>query len=116
MRPHFTGLEQLVAENPNYHVDPRGKVYSDELSLGDLKRIRGLVTRRFYGLRQMFRFLDKCVRNGALPQVPGFALRLPTILGRSVLYGLHQAWRRRRLRRRQLYQVRSHEDALAARP
>jgi Radical SAM superfamily len=63
--PHC-GLDELVAQNPGYHIAPNGKVYSDHCSVKELKRLRRKLDRRFYSKRQILRILGKGRRSGLL--------------------------------------------------
>ena len=74
----YSGLEQLVASNPGYHVAPNGLVFSDEYSSDQLRRIRRRIHRKFYGPGQILRILRKGIGNGAPPlrllaRLPRFA-------------------------------------------
>ncbi len=79
----YSGLEELVARNPGYHIGPDGKIYSDEYPPERLRRIWHEVSRRFYTPRQMRRVLWKLVRNRVI--TPGVIRRLPRFLVRKAL-------------------------------
>ena len=74
----YSGLDELVAKVPGYHIAPNGRIYSDEYSLSALGRIRERIYRNFYGNPgQILRILVKGLRNeiitaGTLAQLPRF--------------------------------------------
>jgi len=91
----YSGLEELVAANPNYHVSPNGRIYSDEVSLDELHQLRRRINRAFYTPGQILRFARKIVQNDGLRLLPGLLSRLPAFAGRSAL-----RWFRRKKKRR----------------
>ena len=62
----YSGLDELVAQNPDYHLAPDGKVYSDHCSLKGLKKIRRKIYQQFYNTRQVLHILNKSRRSGLL--------------------------------------------------
>jgi radical SAM superfamily enzyme YgiQ (UPF0313 family) len=81
----YSGLDELVAGCPEYHISRSGRIYSDQLSTKDLHRLRDRILRDFFTARQVLRLLHKGTRNGLLrflpallPRLPGFAWRLAT--------------------------------------
>ena len=62
----FSGLEELVAKNPDYHIAPSGKIYSEQCSIKQLKRLRNRLLRKIYTKRHMLSILDKGRRSGLL--------------------------------------------------
>ncbi|MGD9043488.1 MAG: radical SAM protein [Desulfobacterales bacterium] len=74
--PH-SGIEDLVAQNPNYHIASNGKVYSDHCSIKELKRLRSNLFEQFYTKRQMLHIMDKATRNGFLKHFPQLLLKMP---------------------------------------
>jgi radical SAM superfamily enzyme YgiQ (UPF0313 family) len=74
--PH-SGIEDLVAQNPDYHIAPNGKVYSDHCSLKELKRLRGNLFKEFYTKRQMLNIMDKAKRNGFFKHFPQLLFKIP---------------------------------------
>ena len=62
----YSGLDQLVAQNPDYHIAPDGKIYSNHCSIKELKRLRSQLYREFYHKGQMLRILNKAHRSGIL--------------------------------------------------
>ena len=73
----YSGIEDLVAQNPNYHIAPNGKVYSDHCSLKELKRLRGDLFKKFYTKRQMLHIMDKAKRNGFFKHFPQLLIKIP---------------------------------------
>jgi radical SAM superfamily enzyme YgiQ (UPF0313 family) len=63
--PH-SGLDKLVAQNPDYHFTPTGKIYSDHCSIEELKQLRHNLSKGFYTKRQHLRILNKMRRTGLL--------------------------------------------------
>jgi len=63
--PH-SGIDELVAQNSDYHIAPNGRVYSDHCSEKELRRLRRGLHRKFYSRRQLLRILDKGRRSGLL--------------------------------------------------
>jgi len=90
----YSGLEELVAANPGYHIDPTGKIYSDALSTQDLSEMRRRTHRRFYTAGQVLHLLRKGVQNGGFSLLPGLIPRLPRLLARRVLHARRRAARR----------------------
>jgi radical SAM superfamily enzyme YgiQ (UPF0313 family) len=86
----YTGLDQLVADSPGYHIDALGKVYSDAYTSRALNTIRRDVSRRFYTPSQMIRTLKKLSTNRLLTA---------TDLALLPLWGLRRLLSRRRHRK-----------------
>jgi radical SAM superfamily enzyme YgiQ (UPF0313 family) len=63
--PH-SGLDKLVEQNPDYHITPTGKIYSDYCSIEEIKRLRRNLSKEFYTKRQLLRILNKMRRSGLL--------------------------------------------------
>ena len=63
--PH-SGLDEMVAQNSEYHITPTGKVYSDHCSIEKLKELRRKLAKGFYTKRQHLRILNKMRRTGLL--------------------------------------------------
>jgi radical SAM superfamily enzyme YgiQ (UPF0313 family) len=76
--PH-SGLDDLVAQNPEYHISPSGKVYSDHCTLKELKSLRHKMYQKFYTKRQMLRILNKGYRSGLGNLFAKFILNTPNI-------------------------------------
>jgi anaerobic magnesium-protoporphyrin IX monomethyl ester cyclase len=79
----YSGLEELVAESPGYHIGPDGKVYSDKYPQEHLRRIRDTVLRQFHRPGQVLGVLSRFLRNRLI--TPWIVARLPLALGRIVL-------------------------------
>ena len=60
----FSGLTDLVAQNPGYHIAPNGKIYSDHCPLPELKALRRQLYQRFYSRRQILRIANKARHSG----------------------------------------------------
>ena len=73
----YSGIEDLVAQNPDYHIAPNGKVYSDHCSLKELKRLRGNLFKEFYTKRQMLHIMEKAKRNGFFQHFPQLLFKIP---------------------------------------
>ncbi|MBL0712555.1 MAG: radical SAM protein [Desulfosarcina sp.] len=84
----FSGLADLVARNPGYHIAPDGKVYSNHCSLRALKRLRRRMYQQFYNKRQALRIFTKARRSGLLK------LFLSQGAGKAAncVWALGQAW------------------------
>jgi anaerobic magnesium-protoporphyrin IX monomethyl ester cyclase len=73
----YSGIEELVAQNPSFHIAASGKIYSDHCSIEELKRLRGRLSKEFYTRRHILNILFKALRNGFLRFFPQLFLRLP---------------------------------------
>ena len=62
----YSALDELVAQNPAYHIAPDGKIYSDHCSVEGLKKMRRRIYQKFYNKRQVLRILNKSRRSGIL--------------------------------------------------
>ncbi len=72
-----SGIEELVEQNPDYHIAPNGKVYSDRCSIKELKKLRRSIYNQFYTKRHMLQILDKLRRTGLLKFFPQILSHLP---------------------------------------
>lgn len=88
----YSGIVELVAATPGYHVAPDGKVYSDRYSNERLRQIRRRIYRRFMTAGQILHVLKKALRNEIV--TPWMLARLSWFLVRKAL------WRRRRRKAR----------------
>jgi radical SAM superfamily enzyme YgiQ (UPF0313 family) len=81
----YSGLEELVAQTPGYHIAPDGLrfVYSDQCSVRHLQRIERTMRHRFYSPGQILRILRKGLRNGII--TPAIFVPLPLFLMRKAL-------------------------------
>jgi magnesium-protoporphyrin IX monomethyl ester (oxidative) cyclase len=103
----YSGLDELVAASPGYHIGPNGKIYSDHCSTDALRLLRREVYSKFFTSRQIFRIVRKGVANGFLKFLPGVLPRLPRFL-----WDLTKGRRAHAKRRRERRRVR--EEAVAA--
>ena len=101
--PH-SGLEEIVEQNPGYHIAPGGKIYSDRCPLAELRKLRRRFNRQFYSARQVVQVLHKGHRIGAAEFLPtilrhllGFSWELTKHYHRRAK---HRAGRRARAERR----------------
>ncbi len=62
----YSGLEEIVAQNPGYQIGPTGKIYSKHCSMEELKQLRHKLVKEFYTKRQSLRILNKLWRTGLL--------------------------------------------------
>jgi radical SAM superfamily enzyme YgiQ (UPF0313 family) len=91
----YSGLDQLVAECPGYHIARSGRVYSDALSTKELHKLRDRVLRKFFGPAQILRLARKAARNGLLRFLPGLLPRVP-----GIAWNLAARWKERGRERR----------------
>ena len=96
--PH-TGLEELVANSPGYHIADSGKVYSDHCSPKELRELRRRLNGDFYNVPQVLRLLRKANRVGAGQFLPRLLLGLPWFGWRLAMHYHRRA--KRRAKRRQ---------------
>ena len=76
--PH-SGIDELVAQNPEYHIAPSGKVYSNQCALKELKSLRHNMYQTFYTKRQMLRIMNKGYRSGLGRLFSRFIINTPNI-------------------------------------
>jgi magnesium-protoporphyrin IX monomethyl ester (oxidative) cyclase len=79
--PH-SGLEELIARHPDYHIAPDGNIYSNHCSKHGLKQLRRRILREFHTPGQLFHLIHKGLQNGALSLLPALLPRLPAIVWR----------------------------------
>ncbi len=99
----YSGLDQLVASSPGYHIAPNGLVFSDKYSFDYLRGIRRRIHRQFYGPGQVLKIARKGIRNGGPPaqviaRLPGF------LVGEVMAHRRRKKARRERGRRVELPQ------------
>jgi len=94
-----SALDDLVAESPGYHIAENGKVYSDELSVKDLRRLRRSIYKEFYGPKQVMRIIRKGIQNDAMSFVTTVLPRAPKIIGVSIAHEFKKNRRRAKKRR-----------------
>ncbi len=100
--PH-SGLDELIARSPGYHIAPSGKIYSDHCSRQGLQQLRRWILREFYTPGKIFHLAHKGFQNGMLSFLPTLLPRLPNIVLHLGLRA-HQRARRRAQRRTHLCQ------------
>ena len=98
--PPHSGIKDLVAQNPDYHIAPNGKVYSDHCSLKELKRLRGNLFKEFYTKRQMLHIMDKAKQSGFFRHFPQLLFKIPQFA--SSVQKLFVTDRRKRKSRRRV--------------
>jgi radical SAM superfamily enzyme YgiQ (UPF0313 family) len=91
--PH-SGLDELVEEHSGYHITASGKIYSDQHSVRDLKRLRRRIYRNFFTASQVMHLSRKVIRNGGLSFLPLLVSRVP-----GLACGVTRCLRRRAQRR-----------------
>ena len=91
-----SALNDMVIENPGYHFSASGKVYSDELSIADIRKLRKTIYRQFYTPGQIIRVGKKGLQNSALSFMPAILPRTPMILAALA----KQSWKKSRRRAR----------------
>lgn len=75
----YSGLDELVAESPGYHIAHNGKIYSDQCSVRQLRDLHHRIYREFYTPGQLFRIARKGIRHGALRFLPRVLPQLPSL-------------------------------------
>ncbi len=58
----YSGVSELVAQMPDYHIDGDGFVYSDTYSSQHIANLRKLIDKQFYDLPQVARVVMKMLR------------------------------------------------------
>ena len=91
----YSGLDELVAESPGYHIAHNGKIYSDHCSLKELRDLHHRIYREFYTPGQLFRIARKGIRHGALRFLPQVLPQLPRLTW-SITSNYRQHQHRRR--------------------
>ena len=89
----YSGLKELVVQNPGYHIARDGFVYSDACSLERLGHIRRGIMKDFSTLGTKLRFILKVYRNGLFRL--GMFPRLFWFLVRKALEHRRKARRKR---------------------
>lgn len=84
--PH-SGMDRLVSQYSGYHIAPSGKIYSDDCSIKELKRLRRKLYQKFYNKRQMLRILNKALRSGLFGTVTH-----PHFNAAQFVYSLRKTW------------------------
>jgi radical SAM superfamily enzyme YgiQ (UPF0313 family) len=91
----WSGLQELIAQNPAYHIAPNKKIYSDHCSAKDLKLLRRKLQRKFYSGHQVLQILRKGYRSGILSLAARCFYRIPQIAYSIV----RRIWQRKKKRR-----------------
>ena len=86
----YSGLDDLVAASPGYHISPSGKIYSDECPIPVLRRLRRQIYNEFYSAAQVLRIAKKGLQNEALSFMPHLLVRMPLVAASTAV----RAWRR----------------------
>ena len=92
----YSGLDELVAANPGYHIAPNGKIYSDHCSVQELRQLRRRFNREFFTFGQMLHLASKGLDCGGLRLLSGPLLRLPKIAWCSISHLRKRAKKHRR--------------------
>ena len=82
----YSGLDELVGNNPGYHIAPKGKVYSDHCSLQQLKQLRRQMYRQFFTIGHLLRLGYKTVCSCELKLLPGVLFRTPKAVWQGLRY------------------------------
>ena len=75
----YSGLDELVADSPGYHIAHNGKIYSDHCSVKELRDLHHRIYSEFYTPGQLIRIARKGIRHGAISFLPQVLPRLPRI-------------------------------------
>jgi hypothetical protein len=97
----YSGLDELVAGSPGYHIAASGKVYSGHCSLAGLRRVRRRIHRQFYTAAQIARIARKGLQAGAADRLPGVLPYLPKIAVNLMTHFWHRSRRHAGKRRAQ---------------
>ena len=74
----YSGLEELVAQSPGYHIAPDGYVFSERYPSEHLIRLRDRIYQDFYTAGQLLRILRKCLKSRLF--TPRMLVSLPRFL------------------------------------
>jgi radical SAM superfamily enzyme YgiQ (UPF0313 family) len=91
----FSGLDELVARTPGYHISPSGKIFSDHCSIDELKELRRQIYREFYGPGRVMHIIRRGIRAGALQFLPRVLPRLPWLFLNTLRGNLQRSRRRK---------------------
>jgi len=80
----YSGLEELVAQNPGYYIATNGKIYSDHCPPPQMKKLRRQINREFYNIEQILNIMDKARIHGALRVAPMFLRQIVHGTGRAI--------------------------------
>jgi radical SAM superfamily enzyme YgiQ (UPF0313 family) len=73
----YSGLGELVAQTPGYHIDPRGFVYSDQYSSQHIANLRKVIDKRFHTPLHVAAVVIKVLRILKWQLIARVALELP---------------------------------------
>jgi radical SAM superfamily enzyme YgiQ (UPF0313 family) len=90
----YSGLDDLVASSPGYHIAGNGRVYSDHCSLEELRQVRRRILRQFYTPTQIARTAKRVLQAGAMSFLPSTLPFLPKIAVTSMMRFWHRSRRR----------------------
>ena len=88
--PH-SGLDELVAANPGYHIAPSGKIYSDHCSVQELRTMRRRINREFFTFRRILHLAGKGLQCGQPRLFTNLLLRTPKIAWSSIIHARRRA-------------------------
>jgi radical SAM superfamily enzyme YgiQ (UPF0313 family) len=91
----YSGLDELVARSPGYHVAPHGKIYSDQCSVRLLRALARRLRWEFYTPGHILGVLAKAHRLGLAEFLPRLAVRLPGVAWQLAAHYRQRAKRRR---------------------
>jgi radical SAM superfamily enzyme YgiQ (UPF0313 family) len=80
----YSGLGELVAQTPGYHIDPEGFVYSDACSSQQIAEFRKQIDRRFHTPLQVAKVVLKIIRRLHARVVLKAAVTIPIFLARLI--------------------------------
>jgi len=92
----YSGLDELVANSPGYHISADGKIYSDHCSALEIRWLRRRIYRQFYTPAQIALIVGKGLQNNALRFFPDILPRLPRIAVALIAHARRRSKRRRR--------------------
>ena len=95
----YSGLDDLVASSPGYHISASGKVYSDHCSPEEMRRVRRQIHGQFYTAGGIARIARKGLQVGAGGLLSGVVPYLPKVAAHWMMYFWHRS-RRRAIKRR----------------
>jgi radical SAM superfamily enzyme YgiQ (UPF0313 family) len=90
----YSGLDELVARSPGYHIAPHGKIYSDQCSIQELRALVRRLKWEFYTPGHILRVLGKASRLGVGQFLPRLAVRLPALVWQLTAHYRRRAKRR----------------------
>jgi anaerobic magnesium-protoporphyrin IX monomethyl ester cyclase len=94
----YSGLDELVASSPGYHIAPSGKIYSDQCSVQELRQLRRRIHREFFSNGHFLHLARKGIRNGTIRFFPEVLSHLPRISWQVAMHTHKKRARRRKKR------------------